>query len=241
MYYLFSRQMELNNINKEDFFQVALASSVVLFGFDGAQLRIYIQEQTKDPHKGWLVLPSTYVLPQKSNEHVVRKLINNHLGIDDVYLEQLKAFAHVFRNSLGRVVNISFYALIKLDEDIMCKTKKLNGKWVAYNEVPDLGFDHNEIVEYAKERLKRRFKRRPVGFTLLPEEFTLTELQLLYECALGKEMDKRNFRKKIFKSDLIVETGNKTDTQQTRKIAKLYSFDQEKYQKMTLKGYDFLF
>lgn len=233
--------MELNLINKQDYFQVALASSVVLFGFDGNKLRIYIQEQTQEPHEGWLILPSTYVLPNKSNDHVIRKLIHNHLDLDEIYLEQLKAFAHVFRNPLGRVVNIAFYALIKLDETILSKTEKLSGRWVSYGEVPDLAFDHNEIIDYAKERLKRRFKRRPVGFNLLAEEFTLTELQLLYESALGKEMDKRNFRKKIFKSELIVETGNETDPAQTRKAAKLYRFDEEQYKKMTLKGYDFLF
>ena len=233
--------MDLQNIDRDKFFQVALASSVVLFGFDGNEILIYIHQQQKEPHKGFHILPSNYILPQSSNEKEIRKLIFKNLGIEELYLEQLKAFSHVYRNPMGRVVNIAFYALIKLDEDIVKKTNELHGSWVPYNEIPDLAFDHNEIIEYAKERLKRRFKRRPVGFTLLPEEFTLTELQHLYESALGKEMDKRNFRKKIFKSELIIESGNKTDPEQTRKAAKLYSFDQDKYQKMTLKGYDFLF
>jgi len=229
---------------KEDFnayFQVALASSVVLFGFDGNQLLIYVQNKITKQHRDFKILPSTYVLPDRSNELEIRKLIAKHLEKDDLYLEQLKAFHHVFRNPKGRVVNIAFYALIKLDDEIIKKTKELNGAWVPYNLIPDLAFDHNDIIVYAKERLKRRFKRRPVGFNLLPKEFTLTELQLLYESALGKEMDKRNFRKKIFKSQLIVPSGNKTEPEQTRKAAKLYSFDEDTYQKMTLKGYDFLF
>lgn len=233
--------MDLQSIEKDKYFQVALASSVVLFGFDGNQLLIYIHQQQKEPHKGFDILPSVYVLPEKSNEHEIRKLIHKNLQIEDLYLEQLKAFYHVYRNPIGRVINIAFYALISLNDEIQNQTKTLNGVWVPYNQIPDLAFDHNEIIAYAKERLKRRFKRRPVGFSLLPEEFTLTELQLLYESALGKEMDKRNFRKKIFKSELIVETGNETDTAVTRKAAKLYRFDEDKYQKMTLKGYDFLF
>ena len=233
--------MELQNIDAEKYFRVALASSVVLFGFDGNQLLIYIHNQKHEPHKGFSILPGVYVLPDRSNEQEVRKLIYKNLGIEDLYLEQLKAFFHVYRNPYGRVVNIAFYALIRLNDEIKKRTEELNGMWIPYGEIPDLAFDHNEIIEYAKERLKRRFKRRPVGFNLLPSEFTLTELQALYESALGKEMDKRNFRKKIFKSELIVETGNQTDPEQTRKAAKLYRFDEDKYQKMTLKGYDFLF
>ncbi|MDO5654779.1 MAG: NUDIX hydrolase [Flavobacteriaceae bacterium] len=233
--------MDIENIDPEKYFKVALASSVVLFGFEQNQLLIYIHQQQIQPQKTLYILPSVYVLPDKNNEQAIRKLIRDHLQIDQIYLEQLKAFAHVYRNPLGRVVNVAFYALIKLDENIKIRTKKLNGHWIPYDEIPDLAYDHNEIIDYAKERLKRRFKRRPVGFSLLPQEFTLTELQTLYEAALGKEMDKRNFRKKIFKSELIVETGNQTDPEQTRKTAKLYKFDQDKYQKMTLKGYDFLF
>lgn len=234
--------MELKPIDNDKLFKAALASSVVLFGFDGHSLLVYIQKQKSEPYSGWQTLPSSYVLPTESNELVVKQLISENLKVsENIYLEQLKAFFHVFRNPLGRVVNISFYALIKLSNEILDRTKELNGEWVPYDKIPDLAFDHNEIIDYAKERLKRRFKRRPVGFNLLPIEFTLTELQILYEAALGKEIDKRNFRKKIFKSELIVETGNKTNTEQTRKSAKLYKFDEDKYEKMTLKGYDFLF
>ena len=233
--------MDLKNVDRDKYFKVALASSVVLFGFDGTRLLIYIHRQTQEPHAGFQILPSVYVDPEKSNEQEIKKLISRNLEISDIYFEQLKAFFHVYRNPLGRVVNIAFYALIKLDDDIISRTQALNGEWIPYDRIPDLAFDHNEIIEYAKERLKRRFKRRPVGFTLLPQEFTLTELQSLYESALGKEMDKRNFRKKIFKSELIIETGNETDPAVTRKAAKLYRFDEDKYQKMTLKGYDFLF
>ncbi len=233
--------MEENLILTPEYFNVALASSVVLFGFDGNELQVYIYRQKQEPYKGALMLPSAYVLPQESNEDKIRGIIKKYLQLDDIYLEQLKAFDKVYRNPLGRVVNIAFYALLKLDKKVFEQTDKIDGKWVNYNELPDLAFDHNDIVDYAKERLKRRVKRRPVGFNLLPAEFTIAQLQTLYESALGKEMDKRNFRKKIFKSELIAETGNMTDSEQTRKAAKLYKFDEDKYEKMTLKGYDFLF
>lgn len=233
--------MQISELNKEEHFRVGLASSVVLFGFDGSDIKIYVHHETTEPHLGWLILPSSYVLPEESNEKVIRRMLLKNLNLEDMYLEQLKAFAKVYRNPMGRVINIAYYALIKLDESILEASEKNKGSWVPYTDIPDLGFDHNEIIDYAKERLKRRVKRRPVGFNLLNEEFTIAELQSLYECALGKDLDKRNFRKKIFKSELIIESGNMTDTKDTRKSAKLYNFDEEKYQKMTLKGYDFLF
>ena len=157
------------------------------------------------------------------------------------YIEQLKAFTKVFRNPLGRVVNVAYYALVKLTPQIEEKVKTQGGEWFPYDRVPDLAFDHNEIVKYAKERVKRRVKRRPVGFNLLGDEFTIAQLQSLYEKALNRELDKRNFRKKIFNSNLIIETGNTTDPKQHRKVSKLYRFDEEKYEKLSLKGYDFLF
>ena len=103
-----------------------------------------------------------------------------------------------------------------------------------------MAYDHNEIIDYGKERLKRRVKRRPVGFHSLPPEFTLNQLQNLYAQALNKTFDKRNFRKKIFKSQLLIDTG-KTIEIQAGKISRLYRFDEDAYEKMSLKGYDFLF
>lgn len=233
--------MKLTEEKKQELFNVALASSVVLFGFNGEKLQIYLKSKQKYIDDGIVALPSTYVMPKQGNEKQVRMLLNEDFDVNNIYLEQLKAFGHVYRNPMGRVINIAFYALIKLDEATEKKTKEHDGFWVNYEEVPELGFDHNEVVEYAKERLKRRVKRRPVGFNLLPEKFTIRELQMLYESALRKELDKRNFRKKIFKSELIKETGEKTKTELTRKATKLYTFDQDKYKTMTLRGYDFLF
>ncbi len=228
---------------KELYFNVALCSGLVLFGFDGEDLKILIYRKKGEPFKGALTIPSKYVAPDMSNETVVHNMVKENIGIDDhtIYIEQLKAFVKVFRNPIGRVVNVAYYALIKLTPEIEKEVAKRNGEWIKYNEIPDLAFDHNEIVTYAKERVKRRVKRRPIGFNLLPKEFTIAQLQSLYEKALNRELDKRNFRKKIFNSNLIFETGNTTDPKEHRKVSKLYSFDEEKFEKLSLKGYDFLF
>ncbi len=227
----------------EEYFNFAVASSLVLFGFDGEELFILLSTKTHEPFKNAHILPGKYIKPTEANDTVMHQLLKERIGVnpDSIYLEQLKAFSKVFRNPLGRVVNIAYYALVKLTPEVRKHSNSFENDWIPYNKIPDLAFDHNDIIVYAKERLKRRVKRRPVGFNLLPKEFTLSQLQSLYEKALNRELDKRNFRKKIFNSNLIIETGNHTDPNVYRKISKLYRFDEEKYEKMTLKGYDFLF
>ncbi len=232
----------LKGKDKATCFDVALATSLVLFGFDGEELLVLIKKKEGPPFEGAWVLPSSYVLPEEGLEQRVKKVMRKFIGGQSTYLEQLKAFAKVFRNPEGRVVNVSFYALIKLDKDEVKKINKENKLlWAEYNDLPDLAYDHEDIIAYAKERLKRRVKRRPVGFHLLPKEFTIAQLQTLYETALDRELDKRNFRKKIFNSDLIIDTQKTTNPANSRKISKLYRFDEDKYEKMSAKGYDFLF
>lgn len=226
-----------------EYFNIAMASSLVLFGFDGEELSILLTKKTHEPFLGAHILPGKYIKPDEGNDAAMHQLLIEKIGVNpnSIYLEQLKAFTKVFRNPMGRVINVAYYALVKLTPEVKAHSKKFGGDWVAYNKIPDLAFDHNDVIVYAKERLKRRVKRRPVGFNLLPKEFTIFQLQTFYEKALNRELDKRNFRKKIFNSNLIIESGNYTDPNLYRKISKLYMFDEEKYEKMTLKGYDFLF
>ena len=165
-------------------------------------------------------------------------------GYDDPsMIEQLQAFGKVFRHPGGRVVNIAHYALVSKDDFQASQWDEHDMQWVPYSKIPDLAFDHNEIVQYAKERLKRRVKRRPVGFRLLPEEFTLGQLQTLYETTLVKTFDKRNFRKKLFKTTLLIDLEKNADGKGSgqHKGSQLFSFNKDKYEKMKLEGYDFLF
>lgn len=225
---------------KEIYFNVAISTSLVLFGFDGEKILVLLRKKKKEPFSGAMLLPAIYVMPNESIDIKVKELLFIHTRTDDIYTEQLKAFAKVFRNPWGRVINIAYYATVKLDEKLLKHSQSRDEKWVEYSKIPDLAYDHNEIIEYAKERLKRRVKRRPIGFYLLPELFTISQLQKLYETALNREIDKRNFRKKIVNSQLIIET-DMTDNSASRKSAKLYKFDKEKYEKQSQKGYDFLF
>ena len=137
----------------------------------------------------------------------------------------------------------AFYALVRKEDFLAEKWESHGMQWVPIDRVPDLAFDHNDVVTYARERLKRRVKRRPVGFHLLPSEFTLGQLQSLYEQALGKTFDKRNFRKKLFKSPLLTDLEKKATGGEKgqHKGSRLYTFDRERYQRMKSEGYDFLF
>lgn len=227
----------------KEYFNVGISTSMVIFAFDGEQLRILIRQRDQEPFKDAWQLPTRYVLPSESVELNAKKLLEETIPMTntiDSYSEQLNAFAKVYRNPLGRVINIGFYCIVKMTDEDLRKAQQKGMRWAAYSDIPDLAFDHNEIIDYAKERLKRRFKRRPVGFSLLPKEFTLTQLQVLYENALNKKFDKRNFRKKVFNSALLIDLG-KTIEASYGKVSKLYKFDEDKYEKMSLKGYDFLF
>ena len=183
----------------------------------------------------------------KANEELLlsaKKMFNDLFGYDNPSMvEQLRAFGQVFRHPGGRVVNIGHYALVNTDDFRTEEWEHHGMHWVPVNEVPDLAFDHNDIVDYARERLKRRVRRRPVGFDLLPKEFTLGQLQNLYEKAMRKTFDKRNFRKKLFKSKLLVDLEKKSDGSGygQHKGSQLFSFNDEAYSIMTLKGYDFVF
>lgn len=225
-------------------FNVALSTSLVLIGFDGAELQMLLAKASRPPFEGALFLPSRYLGAGDELMLSARRMFEQMFGYDDPeVIEQLQAFGKVFRHPQGRVVNIAFYALVRKDDFKAERWAHHGMQWVPFGQVPDLAFDHNEIVQYAKERLKRRVKRRPVGFNLLPQEFTLGQLQTLYESALGKTFDKRNFRKKLFKTTLLVDLNKKATGLEhgQHKGSQLFSFNREKYDKMKLNGYDFLF
>ena len=229
------------DFNPSDF-NVALATSVVLFGFDGDQLVTLLATKVGEPYEGAHILPSAVIQPAEAPENVAKTLLRELTGRDNWPLEQLNSFANPYRNPSGRVVNIAYYCLVRLSDELKAGLEAKGYVWVPVQNVPSMAYDHDEVLAYARERFKRRVKRRPVGFTLLPPEFTLNEIQRLYECALGKKFDKRNFRRKVLKSQLLIETGNSVrSSAKAKRPSRLYMFDEKKYQTLTLKGYDIVY
>jgi 8-oxo-dGTP diphosphatase len=163
-------------------------------------------------------------------------------GKDDWTLEKLNGYGEPYRNPTGRVVNIAWYCTVRLDEDLELRLKSAEYMWVGINQIPALAYDHNTILDYARERLKRRVKRRPIGFSMLPIEFTMGQIQRLYESALQKPLDKRNFQRKLLKSELLIELDKTVKTSAAaRRPAKLFKFNEKKYRNMSLVGYDFVY
>jgi 8-oxo-dGTP diphosphatase len=227
--------------SKEDF-NIALATSVVLYGFDGKDLKILIAEKVGEPYSGANILPSSVVHVNEDPEDVAIELMRRITGSADWPIEILNAFPAVYRNPEGRVINVAYYGTLQLNEGLSSNLGQSEYKWVNVNDIPPLAFDHNVIVDYARERLKRRVKRRPIGFALLPQEFTMNQIQCLYECALGRDLDKRNFRRKLLKSNLLQETDHFIHSSaKARRPSALYKFDEKKYRSLTLKGYDFVY
>ena len=221
-------------------FNVALATSVIVFAFDGNKLVTLVGEKGEEPYKGAPMLPTNWVRSSESVDDVAKEMIHKKLGVDNIYLEQLNAFAKVYRNPMGRVVNIAYYCLVNWDE--VKNVEISHCKWMAREDIPEMTFDHNEILNMAYDRLKRRVKHRPIGFVLLPKRFTFNNIHALYEECLHKSLDKRNFRKKFMRSELLVDTEETIfEAPGNKKPSRLYSFNEQKYQKLTLKGYDFTF
>ena len=225
-----------------DQFKVAIATSVIVFGFDGENLKILLSKKVGTPFEGAWIIPSSVVNTDDETSSVAKELLTRITGRNDWLLEKLNGFADLYRNPVGRVINIAYYCTVRLDPNLEDNLVREKYTWVNVNDIPPLAFDHNEIVTYAKERLKRRVKRRPIGFSLLPKEFTMYSIQRLYECALTKSFDKRNFRRKLLKSQLLIDTGNMVRSSiRAKRPSRLYMFDEKKYRTLSLKGYDFVY
>jgi 8-oxo-dGTP diphosphatase len=227
-------------MTETNYFQVALSSSLVVFGFNGKQLLIVTETRQKNPFAGAPMLPSKMVSPDESLDSATNSLLKSIFSeVPDNHTEQLKAFANPYRNPDGRVVNIAQYAVLSYAATQLKMNS--NYQWSDLEDLPSLVFDHDEILTFAKERLKRRVKRRPIGFHFLAKEFTFKEIHTLYELALRKKLDKRNFRKKLFSSDLLIDTSKSVTVEENNKPSNLYTFNTKEYEKLTLKGYDFSF
>ena len=198
-------------------------------------------EHAEGISKGKWALPGVWIKKKESIDDAAHRLLADLTGLDNIYLEQLKAFGEPNRFPLRRVITIGYYALIKKEDyNIKAGFTASDAKWYRINEIPNLIYDHNEILNYSLTHLRNRVRQAPIGFNLLPEKFTLLQLMHLYEEILGVEMDKSNFRRKILHMKLLVALDEKQQDVSHR-AAKLYKFDQAIYDKLTKKGFNFEF
>jgi 8-oxo-dGTP diphosphatase len=217
----------------------ALAADCVVFGFDGAELKVLLIQRGLEPFKGRWAFPGGFVRMDETVDAAARRELVEETGLKNVFLEQLYTCSAVNRDPRDRVVSVAHYALVKLsDHRAKAATDAANAEWFPVSKVPALAFDHANILATAQTRLKGKVRYEPIGFELLPQKFTLSQLQHLYEAVLGTELDKRNFRKKVLGFGLLVPL-KQTQMAGRHRPARLFSFDAGKYEKLKKRGFDF--
>ncbi len=189
----------------------SVTTDCVVFGYDGNEgLRILLIERGIEPFKGKWALPGGFMKMNETLEQCARRELQEETGLQLEYLEQFCAFSGIERDPRGRVVTIAFLALVKT-QDVVGGDDAARAKWFSLSELPPLAFDHEEIYKMALKNLRERIYFEPVGFDLLPREFTMPELQHLYEEILGTTFDRRNFYKKMTTLDIVTEVHNEED------------------------------
>ena len=224
----------MNKLEEKDLvIDVHVSVDCVLIGFDGEQFRVLLVRQMgkqTDGEVNDMKLPGSLIYADEDLDDAAKRVLSELTGLENVYMDQIGAFGAVDRDPGERVISLAYYALININEYDRELVQQHNAFWVNINELPDLIFDHNEMVEKARAIMKQKASRAPIGFNLLPELFTLTQLQSLYEAIYGEPMDKRNFRKRIAEMGFIEKT-DKIDKTGSRRGASLYKFNDKAYRK----------
>lgn len=217
----------------------ALSIDCVIFGFKDAKLHILLVEHGEGISKGQWGLPGGWIRYNESVDHSAHRVLDELTGVKDLFLEQLRAFGGTNRFPGKRVVTVAYYALIKEDDyDLVPGNNASAVSWFDVTQMPSIIYDHKEIIDFGFSELKYKVRREPIGFNLLPKLFTLLQLQSLYEAILEQKLDKPNFRRKMLKMNLLIDTGEKQQNVSHR-AANLYRFDEQVYQRLKDKGFNF--
>jgi len=217
----------------------ALTVDCVIFGLDeGSKLKILLIQRALEPFKGAWALPGGFVDMEEDLEAAALRELEEETGVRDVFIEQLYSFGQPGRDPRGRVVSVAYYALVNLAQHpVEASSDADHVEWFELDQLPKLAFDHDQIVDVATNRLRGKVRYQPIGFELLPEQFTLSQLQKLHETILGvKELNKRNFRKRILDMGILEEVGKQQGV--AHRPAILYSFNKLKYEQLVEERYE---
>ncbi len=216
----------------------ALAVDCVVFGLD-VDLKVLLIERDLPPFQGRWALPGGFVRLDETIDEAARRELVEETGVSRLFLEQLYTFGDLERDPRERVVSVAYYALVKLsDHRVKAATDARDARWFSVSDLPPLAFDHDHVLRVALERLRGKVVYQPVGFELLPPKFTLSQLQRMYEVILEKELDKRNFRKKVLATGLLEEL-EEVEQGVAHRAARLYRFDKKRYQELSKAGFHF--
>lgn len=217
-------QSEVESINK-----VALSVDCVIFGFDENKLKVLLIRSDLKKYMGKWSLLGDLVKPDEDLDEAAYRILKQRTGLSDVFLEQVQTFGAVNRHPANRVVTVAYCTLLNIQHH---KLKILDNElhWHDVDSITEMAFDHKTILDTSYSRLQKRVKEHPLGFSLLPSKFSLRELQNLYEAILNVKLDRRNFRKKFFSMDFLVDIGE-IETEVPHRPGKLYKFDYAKYER----------
>ncbi|AFY68870.1 NUDIX hydrolase [Thalassoporum mexicanum PCC 7367] len=220
-------------------YKPTVAVDCVVFGLDRQDLKVMLIKRGVAPFKGDWALPGGFVQLNESLDQAAKRELEEETGIKQAFLEQLYTFGAVNRDPRDRIITVAYYALVNLwEHQIRATTDASDAAWFAIANLPKLAFDHDQILQVALQRLQGKLRYQPIGFELLPQKFTLTQLQTLYEIVLDQKLDKRNFRKKILKMNLLIDL-NERETGVSHRAARLYRFDKKRYEQLRYRGFSF--
>lgn len=217
----------------------ALTVDAVVFGLDEQALKILLVQRGVDPFVGRWALPGGFVHIGEPLDEAVTRELREETGLHDVFLEQLYTFGEPDRDPREHVVSVAYFALVNLrDHHVQAATDARQAAWFDVDDVPDLAFDHDQILDVAHRRLQSKVRYQPIGFELLPDKFPLRQLQELYERVLDRPLDKRNFRKRILSMGILKEL-NEIEQDVSHRAARLYRFDERAYRRRVKEGFNF--
>lgn len=234
----------VNTMHKhhDDFYsdndKIYVATDCIIFGFDDGDLKLLVFKRRVEPDAGIWSLIGSFVRLDEDVDDAARRVLKEITGLNQLFLEQSKTYGKVERDPGYRCISVAHYALIRIEDYDRQLVEDHGAYWYTLKELPNLALDHNQMVKDALDKLRRKSRYQPIGFELLPEKFTIPQLQKLYEAIYQRELDPRNFRKKVLSLKVLVKLNEK-DKAGSKRGAFLYRFDSEKYQQLLESGYNF--
>lgn len=221
---------------------IKVAVDAIVFGYSKQEgVSILLIQRKYPPFKNAWAIPGGFLLPDETLEDAVRRELREETGIEVNYLEQLYTFGAPDRDPRQRIISIAYMALVKssLFQQLKASTDAENAQWFNFRELPPLAFDHKAILDTAIERIRTKIRYQPIGFELLDKKFPFADLEKLYIALLGRDIDRRNFSKKMLALGILDETNEYAKPEGKGRPSKMYQFNKKRYQQLEREGIHF--